>query len=144
MLSINNYEFNLRLKKFGNVTEIKARDLVKDVSTEALGMLLNTSPVLTGRFRSTWDVAIGDPPILDLEVKPPTKDEKYPDKIQTFKKGKRKIDKYPKSGPFPIVALYDNLPYGPFLEDGGSRKAPYGVVKPTITALKISSALKKH
>ena len=137
MFTLNSHTFNLKLERYGKFTDQQLRTITRKVGLVALSQLVDKSPVKTGRFKSTWDIAIGDPPQLNLEIKPPTEDETYPSPRETIEKGYAKINKYPNKGPLLIISLYNNLPYATRLEGGYSRQAPLGIVKPTKNKLHV-------
>ena len=122
-------EFTLQMKGIGDHSEDEYRVMVQKTFLDALAGCVNNSPVLSGRFKGNWDVAIEESVDPNYDMNAPIKSAE-----EAIVDGERKIDKYPKDK---IVAgvVYNNLPYGEKLEKGSSDKAPDGIVAPTIAQL---------
>ena len=95
---------------------------VRKIALEMFSRIIHRSPVLSGRFRGNWQVAIGSAPGGTLERY--TKDEG--DAIIQADADMAGLV----AGD--IVTMVNNLPYAQRLEDGYSGKAPAGMVGLTV------------
>ena len=99
-----------------------AAKTVRAVALDALSGVVNMSPVDTGRFRGNWGAATGTVPTDTFETTTGS---------ASLERGGAIIRDYPKRG-FPVLTLYNNLPYAESLENGHSKQAPKGMVAVTI------------
>lgn len=95
------------------------------VALECLRRAVLKSPVLSGRFRGNWQVAISVRPdgVVEVEDK---------DGGPTISEGSRNIAQLK---PFEVVHLVNNLPYSQKIEEGHSGQAPAGVVSVTVAEI---------
>jgi hypothetical protein len=108
--------------KWVDKTEKKMDLAVRKVTLEMFKRVILRSPVDTGRFLGNWQTAIGSVPsgTLDLDDKSGT---------ATVAKSTA-VTMGVKAGD--TITLVNNLPYGPRLENGWSRRAPNGMVSLTV------------
>src|SRR5690348_8871831 len=64
------YSFSANIDKFCKQTKVKGENVVKKLAFDAFGKLIMRSPILTGRFRASWRMALNSP---DLSFEPPRK-----------------------------------------------------------------------
>lgn len=120
--------FALDLDAFGDDVEEAVVTLCRWIALRLWQMFTDVSPVLTGRFRAAWTVAVGDPdetvPAERSEDLPPLPRPSTP----SLSSEDVRLD-------VPIY-LNNQLPYGERIEDGWSEnKAPQGVVAVSLDAL---------
>lgn len=108
-------------------TEVEGNVLAvtKKLALEALLRVIQKSPVLLGRFRGNWQLAIGVRPDGTVEAVDPNGSA-------TQSKGLRTLGEM---RPFEKVFLVNNLPYAGEIENGHSQQAPSGVVAVTVAEL---------
>ncbi len=99
--------------------------LQKKVSLEALRRVIEKSPVLTGRFRGNWQVAVGVRPTGELEVADTTGSN-------TLSKGSRPITSL---DDLDTIYIVNNLPYAEKLDQGSSQQAPAGMIAVTVAEI---------
>lgn len=103
--------------------------LVRALSLEALGRIMQKTPVDTGRARANWNTSIGAPDTsTDMEAtiaKVPAKQAEGGEVIgrANFAKGQE-------------IYITNGLPYIKPLEDGHSKQAPQGMVAVTVQELR--------
>lgn len=115
------------LNKFADDLEIKIEKFVRWTALAALRGVTEKSPVNTGRFKGSWNVAKGSPNLRVLSPGP----------ASVPKRGSRSGVKSLSVSEYPYVKRYvtNNLDYGPSLEDGHSGQAPNGMVALTLVEL---------
>lgn len=99
--------------------------LQKKVSLEALRRVIEKSPVLTGRFRGNWQVAVGVRPTGELQVADTTGSN-------TLSKGSQPITAL---DDLDTVYIVNNLPYAKKLDQGSSQQAPAGMIAITVAEI---------
>lgn len=124
--------FAADITRFVRKTQLSADVVLRKIALDAYSGLLRRSPVLTGRFRANWRVAIN---VVDTSTSsgtsraapasPPDGEElaRAASKIQTAKFGD-------------TIHLSNSLPYAGRLEQGWSKQAPNGVLNETLRELK--------
>lgn len=110
------------IQNFVNKTEHKLDLVIRKIALEMFSRVVLRSPVDTGRFRGNWQVAIGFIPQGTLELN----DRTGAATISKIEAAALQVE----AGD--VIVLANNLPYGPRLEDGYSRKAPAGMVGLTV------------
>lgn len=104
----------------------RARDkvdvVVRKTAFELQGMMIDTSPVRTGRFRSNWAVGLG---AINTSA------DAAPDKTGDSAKGRAQAALQGWQ-PGQTIYLSNSVPYALRLERGWSQQAPSGVVRLTV------------
>jgi Tfp pilus assembly protein FimT len=121
-------KFQREISEYARKVPDKITELQKKLVLEALRRIVLSTPVDTGRARGNWQVTLGTPAEGKLE----TTDQNGSDTIQ---KGVAVLDGLP---PFQCVWISNNLEYIEFLEDGSSQQAPHGMVRLTVTQLRMA------
>lgn len=104
------------------------RQVVRAIALEALRRIVNRTPVHTGRARGNWFVSIGGGGVeVTTEVDPAGG--------VTITRGGEQIAYYQEIDGFPVITIYNNLPYIEPLETGYSKQAPAGMVAVTVAEL---------
>ncbi|WP_212525853.1 HK97 gp10 family phage protein [Actibacterium sp. MT2.3-13A] len=104
------------------------RQVVRVIALEALRRIVNRTPVDTGRARGNWFVSIGGGGVeVTTDVDPAGG--------VTVTRGGERIAYYEEVEGFPVITIYNNLPYIERLEDGYSKQAPGGMVAVTVAEL---------
>lgn len=101
---------------------------VAKVATDALSRVVFKTPVDTGRARGNWFVEFGGSGVETTEAVDAGGGS-------TIARGAAKIDTYQNVEGWPIISLYNNLPYAERLENGYSSQAPAGMVAVTVAEL---------
>lgn len=112
-------------------SKTKLETVVRRVTLEIFVNVVRRSPVDTGRFRANWNVSYGTPNVTTTEI------------TQKGLSG-RGTDEALRSATLPVggvVYISNSLPYATRLENGWSQKAPYGMVKVSVT--QFESAVKR-
>ncbi len=114
--------FAVQIKQFADKAKGNIGLVVRKIALEMFGRVIMKSPVLTGRFKGNWLVAIGSIPAGTLEL--------------TDKDGSATIARVDaevlnlKAGD--VITLVNNLDYANSLEYGHSKQAPAGMVRTTV------------
>lgn len=114
--------------------EDKMRTIIRAISLDALSRIIFKTPVLTGRARGNWQVAIAE---VDEDQILETSDKSG---IGTIQNGAAFLAEYKNATGFPVIVIYNNLPYINRLENGWSDRAPNGMVAVTLTELRAEVA----
>lgn len=125
------------LKIFQNKVQRFAKELPatkltlfhRRLALDALGRLVDKTPVDTGRARGAWIVTTGKPSTW----KPREDEFIQPEVVQA--KGAKALDVLL---PFDVVYITNNVEYIEVLERGHSRQAPQGMLAGTIAELSAS------
>jgi hypothetical protein len=104
------------------------RTVIRVIALEALKRIVQRTPVLTGRARGNWYVSIGG---SGFEVS--TDIDK--NGTVTISRGSSVIATYNDQASFPVISIYNNLPYINRLENGYSNQSPAGMVVVTAAEL---------
>lgn len=120
--------FSVELDREFEATEDELRTVVRRIAFDGLSRIIDRTPVDTGRARGNWFVRV-DGPGTDVTT---TEDK---DGGATIARGSAVIADYKNETGFPIISIYNNLPYIIRLEDGHSKQAPTGMVAVTVTEL---------
>lgn len=110
--------FNIRLKEFGN-KDVPKRHLTlqKRIALDLLNRIVFRTPVDTGRARGGWQVSRGGP---QRRLGEPDRDGSA-----TVSRGESVVRALK---PYNNLAIYNNVFYIQFLENGYSQQAPSGMV----------------
>jgi len=111
-----------QVKAWERKTERKMDLAVRKIALEMFRRIILKSPVLSGRFRGNWQLAIGSVPNGTLEL-----DDKTG--TATIAKGAATALG---ANAGDTIYFANNLPYARRLEEGYSQKAPNGMVALTI------------
>lgn len=90
----------------------------RGVATEALGRLVQRSPIRTGLFVNNWNVGVGT-------VDTTTRDDVDPSGGQAVARGQTTIAQASLGA---TIAISNSVPYASALEHGSSQQAPQGMV----------------
>lgn len=104
------------------------RQIIRKIALEALRRVTLKTPVDTGRARGNWFVQIGAEGFEVSTAVDPTG-------AVTIARGSAVIGTYREVKGFPMISIYNNLPYINRLEHGWSKQAPAGMVVVTVTEL---------
>lgn len=115
----------LKPSAFVNVVEADLKDKRNEIAAEALQMVVTTSPVDTGAFRSSNVVSIDKEDYSIPEIVSAQK---------TIKAGLAVIAKADQ--PYQAVIVQSNIRHGEILEDGHSQQAPDGIYRPTMAHIR--------
>ena len=124
----NARQFALEIDREFEASLDEWRLIIRRVALDALTRIVERTPVDTGRARGNWFVEIGGGGVeVSAEV----------DKsgAVTIASGGAEIARYQEVDGFPVIQIYNNLPYIRRLEDGYSGQAPSGMVSITVTEL---------
>ena len=123
-MPVNLRSWELSLDKFRDETIPEALvALHKKVTLDVYGRLILRSPVDTGYFRYGWYVGLEVTGVL-----PPEDQATYPEP-SAFD---RALGPLGGLQPFASTYIYNNVEYGPELEDGRSQQSPQGIVGVTV------------
>ena len=114
--------FAANLNKLCERAKDKAHIVVRKTAFELQGMMIDMSPVDTGRFRSNWAVGLG---AIN------TSTDAAPDKTGDAAKGRAQAALQGWK-PGQTIYLSNSLPYARRLEMGWSKQAPQGMVRLTV------------
>ena len=128
------FAFGITLDKYGKYTEQHLSLIARKTALDLLAALSRKSPVLTGRFRANWQIAIGEP--NDNEVQWEGGGGAAA-KVKAISDGISNLAVYPAKGYLPIIYIFNNMPYGPGLDAGRSKNAPDGIVQPAISEVQL-------
>lgn len=121
-------QFAIEIDREIELTLDELRLVVRKLALEALSRIVNRTPVDTGRARGNWFVQIGG---AGAELS--TNVDR--DGQVTISQGAQVIATYQDQTGFPVITIYNNLPYINRLENGYSNWAPAGMVSVTVTEL---------
>jgi len=112
-----------RLARIAGIIEDNSTDIVRGTALVADQVVVQGTPVLSGRARSGWDVAIGLEP-----SSVPSTDPSSPEAgaAEALAKGRSVIERWQIGQPG--IYISNGLPYIRRLEDGYSAQAPAGMV----------------
>ena len=112
-------------------TRDEFRTIIRVTALQALNRIVLKTPVDTGRARGNWNVLIGTG---DEEDAAESDDKTGSEAIS---RGGDVIGEYAREAGFPVISIYNNLPYIERLEDGYSDQAPEGMVAVTAAELSV-------
>lgn len=112
-------EFALNIQRFVNKEKGNLDLVVRKVSLDLFKRIIMKSPVLSGRFKGNWQVAIGSIPAGVLEVNDKTGTATIA-RVTAATLNLRAGE---------IIYLVNNLDYARPLEYGHSKQAPAGMVR---------------
>jgi len=112
-----------RMRRIADIVEDNSTEVVRGTALVADQVVVQGTPVLSGRARSGWDVDIGLEP-----SSVPQSDPSSPEAgtAEALAKGRAVIERW-KVGQ-PGIYISNGLPYIRRLEDGYSAQAPAGMV----------------
>jgi hypothetical protein len=126
MSFVDAHNFNLQLRREAEKITIDDQSkFLRAVALKALTKFIKRTPVLTGRLKGNWQVGVNDEPEHPVET------EDKPGGT-TIAKGNAQIAQ---AGPYSVIYIVNNLPYASFIENGGSKKEPAGMVKVSLEEL---------
>jgi len=117
---------------FVNVVQADLRKKRNQIAAEALGLVVQHSPVDTGAFRGSHRVSVDAPDTGYDAAHVDTSGQ------ATVQAGLAVIATA--NQPFQAVTVQTNLPYAEKLEDGHSEQAPTGVYRPAYAFLRAKYA----
>ena len=112
--------FALDLSKQIDAAKDKAELLVRLTTAQLFNLVVDKSPVDTGRFRGNWNPSIGSPDFSTSEITDPSGGA-------TKSRINAVVSSYTLNGQ--SVFLTNSLPYAERLENGWSKQAPNGMVR---------------
>ena len=107
------------------------RTVIRATALEALNRIVLKTPVDTGRARGNWNVLIGTGDEEDAD------DSEDKSGAAAISRGGDVIGGYARETGFPVISIYNNLPYIERLEDGYSDQTPEGMVAVTAAELTV-------
>lgn len=111
------------------IVKDRTNDLVRALGFEALGRIMNKTPVDTGRARANWNVSEGEEdPSTNPEA---TRKDVVPKKLEG--QGRIRLLDFWEGD---VLYVTNGLPYIQPLEDGHSGQAPKGMARVTVAELK--------
>jgi hypothetical protein len=131
--------FELDVRKWAEKAKGRMDLVVRKISLDLFRRIILRSPVDEGRFRSNWQVAIGEIPqgVIELSISGEAAKTKRGSKARGKAVGTATVNEEMaklagvKAGD--VIYLVNNLPYGPRLENGWSGQAPAGMVAITVS-----------
>lgn len=105
------------------------KTVIRAIALEALKRIVNRTPVDTGRARGNWFVSIAGSDEFTVTT------EVDPGGNVAISRGSQVIATYQQQDDFPIITIYNNLPYINRLENGYSGQSPQGMVAVTAAEL---------
>lgn len=127
-------QFAIEIDRELNLNRDELRLVIRKVALEALSRIVLRTPVDTGRARGNWFVQVGGAGFdLQTEIKDKEGDV-------TVSNGALVIGNYKHESGFPVISIYNNLPYINRLENGSSKQTnnqPGGIVAITATELRL-------
>lgn len=129
-------DFASIINNWADNTKTNIDSVLQDVVIELGSSVVRLSPVLTGRFKGNWQLAIDVPTTNSLIRYDPSGGEtiqEIKDNAKGFTAGE-------------IAYIQNHVLYGPDLEGGTSRKAPEGMVGITVVRFAniVRAAVLKH
>lgn len=116
----NAREFELSVRYFGTKSVPEATRILRTkIALQMLALVVNKTPVKTGRAKGSWDVSINEPTLVPRVALDPSGGA-------TIAAGSAIINGA--TEPFTCVWIQSNLPYIIALEHGHSTQAPKGMV----------------
>ena len=118
-----------RLARIADKVEDNSTDIVRGTALVADQVVVQGTPVLSGRARSGWDVAIGSEPSSVPQSDPISPQAGT---SQALASGRSVIGSWQQGQG--VIYISNGLPYIRRLEDGYSQQAPAGMVTDAATA----------
>lgn len=112
-----------KLRQIGETVEENSGDIVRGTALVVDQVVVTTTPVLSGRARSGWDVEIGRESSFVPEGEPSTPGA---GEAEALAKGRATIERWRLGNG--IIYISNGLPYIRRLEEGYSAQAPAGMV----------------
>jgi hypothetical protein len=128
-------EFAAAINDYANKkVQLIAKNVAASAFRDVAQLIVETTPVLTGHARANWLPTVDEP---DPGINPGVAGVDLTGEAQTAQeKGliEETIKEFLGSSSATKLCLTNNLPYIQGLDDGDSRKAPAGIVLPSILA----------
>jgi hypothetical protein len=115
--------FSIPLDRLATKYKAKLDTVTRKATLDLFRLVINKSPVDTGRFRANWNVSVGKPDYSTSDITAPRKAE--------FEI--TKVDRLPTDN---VVLLSNGLPYARRLEYGYSSQAPGGMIRISVMEYK--------
>lgn len=124
---INTAQFNRDLKKFAASTGEAVDTVMRGVTLDLYGRVIDNTPVDSGRLKGNWQLSTGSPATAVL-------DRIYTAGQEAREAGNLSPMKAPRyfmsnNLPYAEVVEFGLFPDGPMTTGGYSRKAPHGMVR---------------
>lgn len=127
-------EFARRVQEYGDKT---MHQIIKTVAAQVFlavsQTILESTPVLTGQARRNWIPSVDEPAAGSI-LGPGDADETHQPLLGIEEVRLKQVVKQYLNGDSDFLYLTNNLPYIWFLDQGTSKKAPEGMVLPSISA----------
>jgi len=120
-------QFAIELDKEWDATKQQMADAVSMIALQGLRLVVQRSPVDTGRFKGNWSLSVGEQNMTQSAMADPVGGN-------TIMNGATALRGYGSQG-FHVIHIQNNLPYAQRLEDGWSKQAPAGMVGLTVPEL---------
>jgi hypothetical protein len=120
-------QFAIELDKEWDATKQQMADAVSMIALQGLRLVVQRSPVDTGRFKGNWSLSVGEQNTTQSAMADPVGGN-------TIMNGATALRGYGSQG-FHVIHIQNNLPYAQRLEDGWSKQAPAGMVGLTVPEL---------
>lgn len=111
-----------------NAAQEELRTIIARIALEAVTKIVMRTPVDKGRARGNWFVQIGGSGTDVTEAFDPSGSA-------TIQRANGALSAYRAYDGFPVISIYNNLPYINALEHGHSNQAPEGMVSVTAAEL---------
>tara|TARA_R110002020_G_C15984047_1_gene748696 strand:- start:51 stop:449 length:399 start_codon:yes stop_codon:yes gene_type:complete len=123
-------KFTIELKKDLVDTDEKIERAIQRIAMECLIGVVRKTPVATGRLRNNW--------ITSVDRMNSTTIQSADGAGQSISRGTPVVEgfEYKKNK---MIIIQNNLPYANRIENGHSKKAPQGMVAPTINDVRIKN-----
>lgn len=122
--------------RFQNLTPERVTFVKRQVATTAMQRLGRRAPVLTGRYRASFNISING---IDYTVPSPAPKEFIKEKKVYYKYDETKAQKALGGVSLKVadgIFISNSLPYAEALENGHSRQAPNGIFRTVIPEVK--------
>ena len=103
--------------EFSGLVEEKVGMKIRAIAIQILNVVVETSPVDTGRFRNNNMVSLDAPDLSETE-------QVDPSGVIALQRG---IGVISKAANYGVIYIQNNLPYAEALENGHSKQAPTGI-----------------
>lgn len=123
-------EFEGALGRFVRRARIAPATAIRKITLDMFSAVQRASPVDTGRFRANWRISLGAVDLSVSEELPGGRDAQgrfLPGRNARAAEVAGRIDDRTE-----VIFISNNVDYASFLERGGSRQAPAGVMRPAI------------
>ncbi len=135
LLSMETARFGRWLGKVSERSLVSGVTILQEAALEALGMIIEGTPVDTGRARAGWSASAERFGISTRADEGPNSDKAEQEKGRQESEHNERL-----SGPRPYIEMVNKVPHAVMLEYGWSRQAPHGMVR--VALRKIRRAFK--